>query len=273
MRAWAIALVVAGLVGCSPNGRELDSPEVPTFDGAGVVQKAALTAHGERISWVLGCHGCHGKDLLGQAWDDDPAGYGTLWAANLTRSVPTMSDSQFATLMRTGKHPTRTDMWSMPSELFQHLSAKDMAALITYLRSIAPAGVSSPPTVLGPKSIAEIKAGSIKSAAEMVTDPSYRLPPDLGPATALGRQIVSMTCAECHGGQLTGQDKTPDLVAATAYSRPDFEVLMTKGIPIGDRKLDLMAKVAKSRFSRLTPNERDAIYAYLMARAEQTQQD
>ena len=45
---------------------------------------------------------------------------------------------------------------------------------------------------------------------------------------------------------------------------------MTKGIAAGGRKLKnpLMGEVARERFTHFTPHERDALYAYLKARAE-----
>jgi hypothetical protein len=60
------------------------------------------------------------------------------------------------------------------------------------------------------------------------------------------------------------------LVAAGAYTREQFETLMTKGIAAGGRKLKdpLMGEVARERFTHFTPHERDELYAYLKARAE-----
>jgi mono/diheme cytochrome c family protein len=105
-----------------------------------------------------------------------------------------------------------------------------------------------------------------------VKETKGKTPIDLGEGHALGRYITMVTCAECHGPQLKGYEKdTPDLIVAGAYSRAEFETLMTKGIPNGPRKLDLMALVAQGRFSRMTVAERDALYAYLKARAERPQ--
>jgi mono/diheme cytochrome c family protein len=271
MRTCALLSLFLVMAGCDerkdepvPGVREI------TFDGAVTKDAAGAVRHGERISWVLGCHGCHGKDLQGLEWDNDPKGYGLLWTSNLTRAVPAMSDADLETLLRHGKHPTRPEMWAMPSELFQHLSSTDMSALIAYLRTIRPAGDPTPLPVLGPKAIAEIKSGEIKPADQMVKDAEYRLPPELGVAVERGRRIVAMTCAECHGGQLGGGQDTPDLVAAAAYSRAEFETLMTTGVASGGRKLknELMSTVAQSRFAKMTIEERDAVYAYLVARAD-----
>lgn len=279
MRAMAIVLLIICGSGCGegersgPKGEARLATAALSFDGANLSDAASRNVHGERLSRVLGCRGCHGPDLEGRKFDDDPDGYGVLWASNLTRSVPAMSDDQLDTLLRNGVHPTRSQMWLMPSENFQHLSDLDVAALIAHLRTLRPAGQPSPGPVLGPKAHAEVKAGTIKAAAELVREPDYALPADLGPATARGRYIAAVTCAECHGGQLQGGRDTPDLAIAGAYSRKEFERLLTSGVASGNRKLqnELMAAVAKSRYSKMTVVERDALYAYLKARAEQPQ--
>lgn len=280
MRFGLAVLAFAGLAACGSEPEQEPAaaaaevtPAAVTFDGAGAQNRASMLTHGERLSWVLGCRGCHGPDLEGRSLDDDPQGYGVLWASNLTHSVPAMSDAGLDALLRKGVHPFRPEMWIMPSENFQHLSDPDLAALIAHLRTLRPAGEPSPQPVLGPKARAEIQAGAIKAAAELVSDPGYALPRDLGPASARGRYIASLTCAECHGGQLQGGRDAPDLTIAGAYSREEFERLLTRGVPSGNRKLknELMAVVAKSRYSKMTVAERDALHAYLKARSEQPQ--
>lgn len=105
---------------------------------------------------------------------------------------------------------------------------------------------------------------------ERVKDFSKAQPVDLGPQYALGRYVSSVTCEECHGsslsGDMAGAVKTPDLIVAGAYTRAEFERLIMTGVPVGGRKLNpMMSGVAKTRFA---PHERDALYAYLKARAD-----
>ena len=275
MRYWGIGALLL-LAACQQQPKAPEKPAEITFDGAEVTDAAARIKHGERLSRVLGCHGCHGDNLQGQEWDNDPKGYGLLWTSNLTRAIPTMTDAQLEAVLRKGVHPTRPQLWAMPSQIFQHLSDADLAALIAYLRTIKPAGKVHPLPVPGPKAIAQWKSGKFPPAADQVRKAEYRMLPDLGPGTQQGRYIVSMTCAECHGGQLEGsvdeEHKVPDLIVAGAYSRAEFETLTTQGIAKDRRKIDeLMSTVAKSRFSHLTGPERDAVYAYLKARADKAE--
>ena len=274
MRAIAIALMLV-CAGCeqaqsTDQGAEI-MPEAVAFHGAAATSADAKVVHGERLATVLGCRGCHGEQLEGQLWDNDPKGYGITWSSNLTRSIPTMTDSQLSDLLTKGVHPRRPELWVMPSEIFQHLSRPDLEALITYLRSLKPMGEISPDPVLGPVALAQAKTGEVKPAAALVQELKGTQPADLGTQHALGRYIAKLTCAECHGAQLRGRPgDTPDLIVASGYSPAEFERLITEGVPTGGRKLKpLMQSVAKNRYSQLTKGERDALFAYLKALATQ----
>jgi len=172
--------------------------------------------------------------------------------------------------LSTGEHPRRKELWDMPSELFQHLATSDVEALIAYLRTLKPAGKPSPEPVIGPLARQMIAKGELKPTAQLVRETRNVGPVDLGATHKLGRYITRVTCAECHGYSLEGNGKNPDLITVGAYEAEEFEQLITQGVPKGNRKLHpLMVGVAKGRFSKLTPHERSALYAYLKARAAQ----
>ena len=270
MRFWLLGALLCALSACGPSATtqddEVSQLPIVTFDGAQVSEASARISHGERLTYVLGCRGCHGKDLRGERFYE-------LYASNLTRDLANYNDSQLETLLRNGVHPTGRDVWAMPSELFQHLSKPDMVALVAYLRTLKPTGgPTGKPLPFEPETKKMIAAGKFKPAAAFVRESRTVGPVGLGMPHELGRYITRVTCAECHGAKLEGGDGTPNLIVAGAYSREEFEKLVTLGVPIGRRKLHpLMVGVAKSRFSHLTPHERDALYAYLKARAAQPQ--
>lgn len=269
MRAGAIALLL-GLAACQQQPKEPARPAVIAFDGAVVTDAAAKVAHGERLTHVLGCTGCHNKGLVGDRFYE-------LYASNLTREIPKYSDAQFDRLLRHGERPGGKDLDGMPSEVFQHLSDSDTADLLAYLRTLHPQGIPTQPALPFTEETKKlIAAGKLKPAAEWVRLLKDKTPVDLGPRYALGRYITMVTCAECHGEQLTGDPtgsgpgKPPNLIVAGAYSRAEFERLMTEGVPTGNRKIrEMMSDVAKTRFAYMTRHERDELYAYLKARAEQ----
>lgn len=269
MRQWLLATLICALGACAPESTpesRSTEPQPLSFDGALVQQATAKVAHGKRIAAVLGCTGCHGKDLQGKRFYE-------LYASNLTRDLTHYTDQQLEHVLRVGVPPTGRDLWGMPSELFQHLSEADMAALIAYLRTLEPAGVPTQPPLPFPPEVREMIAkGEIMPTAASVRETKVLAPVDLGASHELGRYITRVTCAECHGPELKGGRNAPDLIVTGAYSREEFEHLMVEGIGVGGRKLKpVMETVSKGRFSKMTPQERGALYAYLKARAEQPQ--
>lgn len=265
MRLLAIAALLV-LAACSPSRNEQQAARLTAlaFDGAQANTNAARIAHGERLTRVLGCRGCHGPDLQGQRFYE-------LYASNLTRDVPTYSDIQLDRLIRHGERIDHRDLWGMPSPVFQHLSDPDFAGLAAYLRTLRPRGGPDQARLpWEPDAAALIAKGEFKPAAQMVLDERPKAPRDLGPGYALGRYITMTTCAECHGPELKGHEgETPDLIVVGGYTRAEFDTLITQGIPTGGRKIRaMMSGVALERFSHLTRQERDALYAYLKERAE-----
>jgi mono/diheme cytochrome c family protein len=102
VRAWPwLVLVGFALAACGGASDRADTTPPVQFERAA----AELVPHGERLSAVLGCSGCHGRDLQGEDWSEP--GFGRLWTANLTRAVPHYSDAQLASIIRGGARPDR----------------------------------------------------------------------------------------------------------------------------------------------------------------------
>jgi mono/diheme cytochrome c family protein len=264
---WISILLLAA---CQQKPREF------TFDGGLSSDRPARIAHGERLTHVLGCTGCHGAKLEGDLFTKGHPEYGPLYASNLTVEVPEYSDAELDGIVRHGTHPERKSVWGMPSHIFQHLSDSDYDGLIAFLRSLKPIGEKTPPPQFSPQDHKDIASGLYQPEARAVRETAKDLPVDVGPQYSLGRYITEVTCAECHGSKLEGQKgpsgSPPDLLVAGGYTRTEFEKLITRGIPTGNRKLNpMMSGVAVTRFSHLTPHERDALYGYLKARAERQQ--
>lgn len=228
---------------------------------------AGQVAHGERVSRVLGCAGCHGDDLAGRDWSDE---LGTLWTANLTVAAAELDDTQLRQLVVGGARPDRP-LWGMPSHLFTQLDEADMAALIAFLRSKPRQGERHPEPTIGPELKRAIDAGELKSSQQEVAELGTAWPPDTGATHALGRYIARSTCAECHGMDLRGSkppfgaEPRPDLRVAAAYDPDAFVTLLRTGKPAGDRKLGLMGEVAVGRYRHLTDAEIGAVHGYIKA--------
>jgi len=229
--------------------------------------------HGERLSAVLGCIGCHTPDLTGADWSDPELG--VLWTANLTHSAAAYSKHELALMITQGKRPDRALM-DMPSYLFSELHPEDLAALVDYLKTLPVDGAQRPEPTIGPALAEDIASGEFKDSVQRVAEMKDQAPPDLGPDHAFARFILRATCAECHGmnlqgstEQLTDAPPRPSLRIVAAYSAEEFSTLMKTGEAKGGRDLTLMGGVSRWRYSRFTAQEINAIYDYLVEMARQ----
>lgn len=260
------AALLLGLAACSePSATSPAAAPGPLrFERA----SADTVKHGERLSKVLGCSGCHNDALTGNDWSEP--GYGTLWSANLTRSGSRWSEAELTQMIVAGKRPDRALM-EMPSHLFARLHPDDVAALVSYLRWLEPKGPVHPEATIGPLLQKEIDSGAYRNSAQQVEERQVEALPDLGGDHAVGRQIVSVTCAECHGSDLRGKpapgaDTTarPDLRMVASYDPGDFVRLMRTGKAAGGREVGLMSSAARRRYANLTDREVDAVRGYLV---------
>jgi cytochrome c553 len=268
----AAILALVGASSCSREPNQAPAGPVLQFEAVG----ASATAQGERLGKVLGCLGCHGKELTGHPWIEDPD-LAILFTSNLTRAVPRYSDAQLAHAIRFGARPDGSPLWEMPSHIFTDLSDPDMDALIAWLRTVKPAGRDHPRIAIGPGGRRMIAAGEVRPEPDVVRSNRNKGPAALDGRHDWARYMIRATCTECHGIALEGHKDptdgpgTPDLIIAGGYSRDEFRHLLRTGKPTGGRTLALMADVAQGRFVHLTDREVDAIYNYLKARAERPQ--
>ncbi len=278
MRVSMILLALAALSACDRNSTESEQPSVPptpaaiTYDGADYKTDAEKLAHGERMSFMLGCKGCHGVDLRGENVTKDDPDFGDMWAPNLTLVLAKYDDAQLKKFLRSGVPQDGREFWFMPTETLQFVSDADLDAGIAYVRTAKPGGEMMPPIKKGPEFEELVKKGEMEAAVP--TGARFRREelPDLGPQHALGRYIAQTTCAECHNSQLQGyEDFSPNLDIAGMYEVPELEHLLTTGEGKAKKDLGLMSRTARHRFAKLTPRERSAVIAYVKARADRPQ--
>lgn len=265
-----LATVLVLLAACSAGTP--DDPPSEVAELRFLPSSADPAMHGARLARVLGCIGCHGEDLRGEDWSEP--GFGTLWTSNLTRTLPSWSDAELVSTIRSGRRPDGRILWEMPSHLFTALSESDMEALIHYLRRVPAGGEAHPAPTFEEGARQEIASGRWKSSADHVQAEGRAWPPDGGPQHELGRYLVRATCAECHGMGLKGGQPVadaaprPDLRIVGAYGAADFRRLLREGKAAGNRDLTLMGEVARGRYAHLTDEEIDAVFRYLQAIAD-----
>ncbi len=252
---------------------EVAGVEVPVPDSP------ADVAEGERLARILGCNnGCHGKGgSHGGIFFEVPDGTKVV-APDLHRLAAEYSIPDLDRAIRHGVKPDGTTLiGAMPSEMFYHLSDRQLGQVIAYLRSRPPGEGSLPASRVGPLArLLLLQAywfdGWQIYAARAIDHDAPRLSPDPSDAIGYGRYLAQTSCTECHGQTLEGSpaDGIPNLAVAAAYSKEDFTRLMRTGKPMGGRELELMALVAEKRFAHFTDSEIDALYAYLRQRGGAT---
>jgi mono/diheme cytochrome c family protein len=223
-------------------------------------------ARGAVIATVQGCHDCHGDDLRGRLFHEEPKVVNAA-GPNLTLAAARQSDADLVRAIRLGVGADGRALWVMPSQSFSHLTDAETADLIAYIRSLEPAGKEIRALELGPIGRIGVVLGKFRPSLASI--PNQPLP-DYGPRTAQGRELAR-ACTECHGSDLAGANgalKSPDLAMAASYDRADFERLLRTGLAAGDRRLGLMSVSAPKRFNAWTSGQIGELHEYLKARAD-----
>jgi mono/diheme cytochrome c family protein len=264
MRLSLILLAMAGLSACN---------QQVSYQGADYKDQAAKIAHGKRLTQVLHCNDCHGVDLQGSNVSADDPDYGDMNAPNITLLMAKYSDADLDQLIRHGKPKDGREFWFMPVESYQFLSDADLDALIAYLRTLKPAGQQLPPIRKGKGFNDEVAKGLVGDSQHQIEKYRSRPPIDLGPEHRWGRYLAQTACTPCHNNELQGWEGfTPNLDIAGAYTAEELEVLLTTGKGKSKPDLGLMTKMGRDQFSHFTPDERQAVIAYVKARADRPQQ-
>jgi cytochrome c553 len=235
-----------------------------------VVSTPQTIAAGKHLAQIDGCSGCHGVDLAGQDFSDEYPGI-TLWTRNLSIAAKHFSNADFDRAVRQGLRADGTSLMLMPSEAYAAMSDDELADIVAYLRSVPAKGEEHPRTAFGLETRWAFLRGDLDTVR--MTLAAEKHPLDVGPHFALGRHLAMMSCAECHGGALSGEQwpgpiSPPDLTIAAAYDKPEFVKFMRTGKAAGNRELPLMSEIARMRGGNFTDAEVSALYDYLAARGK-----
>jgi mono/diheme cytochrome c family protein len=263
----AAIVVVAVAVVWVVSERRISSRRVVPVEHIAVSRDSATLARGNHLVAILGCSGCHGKQLQGKVMFDDFR-VARLVAPNLTERITKYSDDSLAHVIRDGVNSEGRGVLAMPSSAFYNLSNADIGAIIAALRT-RPSVVSDPPLppnayrLLGRVGIA---TGRFKPEPEFIDRTTPRLG-ERGDTTPTGRgeYLAKTSCIECHGPDLRGGDGTPSLAGAYGYSLDEFVRLARTGTPREARPLTMMAGIASDRLAHMSENELADLHAYLRA--------
>ncbi|HEX5323686.1 MAG TPA: c-type cytochrome [Capsulimonadaceae bacterium] len=250
-----------------------------------------LQAQGRHVLLTAGGCGCHGANFGGwRSGGPDslpraiPYGerfvgrFGTVPAPNITQDpggIGGWTDVQIATAITEGRDPSGTRLTPiMPYRAYHGLSHPDLKALVAYLRRLRPVSNSVP--------VPDLKQPIPDLGAQ---PPAPESRPSGG--IALGQYLVRnvSSCADCHasgppgsdnlplsGGKVTLDGKeapvpniTPDRSTGIgSWSEEEIaRYLRTGARPDGGVAQSAMAGLILTSFSHFTPEEADAIAAYL----------
>lgn len=205
----AVLLAVAG-VGVGLAVRKADAKMHRTVPVS--VQPLALRddaqalARGQYLFNSRGCAECHGVNGAGRTFVNDGGMH--LAGSNISPGpgsvVSAYRDEDWVRILRHGVKPNGQPALIMPSEDYNQYTDQDLAALIGYVRHLAP--VSGQGAVLEmPVPVRVLYAlGVVTDAAERI---DHSLPPPApvqeGVTAAHGAYVANM-CLGCHGPHLSG---------------------------------------------------------------------
>ena len=169
---------------------------------------SSIVAEGHRILETKGCKSCHGQDLAGKVWLNDPL-LGRIVTPNLTKGKGGLpEDYRVKDWLRSLKHGLKRDstpLRIMPSHEIAHLAHEDMNALIAYLSQLQPIDSDLPETSIGflgyiltdLGQILMIPADSIDHTRVLTKGVTREISVEFG-------QYLSANCSGCHRKNMKG---------------------------------------------------------------------
>lgn len=275
-----LALLTLGFYGLGQ--ARLDRKYQAVIQSLSLPGDAVSLAEGRRIFRYRGCEACHGEQLQGLVYLDNPA-IGQVITPNLTTGQggigSARTDEDLIRSIRHGLRPDGTPLLFMPSTEFYYLSDEDLGRTLAYIRSLPPVDNEMPPSKLSfggfvvmnlTRDITFLPAELIPHDAPPPSAPEPGVMPEYG-------AYLSISCQVCHGpgyagGELPGfppeWPAAPNLTSGRgsrlpAWGEAGFIEIMRTGEKHG-RTLnpDYMPWTS---YSHMTDDELRAVYAYLMS--------
>jgi mono/diheme cytochrome c family protein len=203
--------VLAAVVVVVRSNANLNQTIDVTVESIAVPTDAAARVRGDYLAHAVGkCVDCHGEDLAGKLFLDDPM-IGQVYSANLTSGNggvgTTFSDGDFVRAIRHGLAPDGRRLAIMPADDFYYFSDGDLGALIAYLRSVPAVDHEIPPKVFRPLGRILLATGKLAFFPADRIDQTGPRPqaPSQGMTKEYGSYLVHVGgCVSCHGQSLSG---------------------------------------------------------------------
>lgn len=169
---------------------------------------SAVLALGKHFVETKGCTDCHGADLGGKVFVDDPA-LGFLIARNLTKGKGGLPKEHnvddWVLALKHGIRKNGKPLLFMPSHEYTHLSETDMSAIISYCSTLAPINRELPESSVGflgriltdLGKLPLLPAEMIDHERTLVKEVQVEVTPEYG-------KYLSISCIGCHRENLKG---------------------------------------------------------------------
>ncbi|MEW5959647.1 MAG: c-type cytochrome [Chloroflexota bacterium] len=240
---------------------------------------AAIERGRHLVTSASACIDCHGENLAGGIVVDDPA-LGRIVAPNLTTgkngSGSKLSSLDIVRTLRYGVLPDGRSVRVMPSDDYTHLSNADLAAIVAYLRSLAPVDSDLPPVEIRPFGRLLLATGQLPIMIAERIDFNAAGQESITPEISLeyGRYLADISgCTGCHGPGLSGgliPGTPPDWPPAAnltpdgdvgQWSEADFIQTMRTGVaPDGEQ---LAAQMPWMTYRNMTDDELQALWLFI----------
>lgn len=260
----AAALLLASAAAVLYFGNAWKLRQLPRVPDSIAVPTGGDATEGARLAAIVGCTGCHGADMAGDADCYEEPGRFSFHCPNVVEARNRYTDRDLVILLRHGRKLDGALVDFMPWDMYAHLTEQDLANVIAFLRALpAVEKPVQPPTEYTLATRLEILRGEYPYVNDLS---DYDTKPREG-AVERGRYLASIACPECHAPDLNGYDGdiAPNLLIAKAYPPEAFARLMRTGTTIAgtESATGLMSSVARFRFSHFTDEEIGALKAYL----------
>lgn len=171
---------------------------------------SAALALGARLVKAKGCTDCHGSDLGGKVFIDDPK-LGFFVAKNLTKGQGGLpSDHGAEDWVLALKHGIRKDgkpLLIMPSHEFTFLSERDMGAVISYCMQLPKIDRSFTENNVGPLGVVLTDLGKLPLVPAEMIDHNRVLVKEVKAEVSLEfGKYISTSCEGCHRKTMKGGD-------------------------------------------------------------------
>ena len=269
-----LAVVIGGIAGWGHVLTRQRNTATPT--PLRVLPDSSLVPRGEHLAKVVcaGCHSDHNSVPLSGATENIlhiPGGptFGHLIAPNITPGgrLSRYDDVHLARAIREGYNVDGYPLLVMPSRTFHGLSDRDVAALISYLRSQPAVKGEQPPRTINLLGLLTLGAkvfplSNMPPVATPVPDVPEGATPEYGDYL-----IGALDCRECHGADLHGGKKGqlppigPDLVQLVAtHDLAAFEGAVRRGVSARDGHSLNPQQMPYATFQNLDSLEVAALY-------------